>query len=158
MLSETASLKERLRVTVNGFRVAVLVTIAFLALLMVSVALTASIYDVSDKGMTVIGIVLAALPTLITSLLVYLKIDNVEVKADHAARRATVAAKRAEVVESKVDAVHHDVLNGGLRDNVKRAISEDRHDLRQRETAERMREQLRERGISHGDHHGGPQT
>ena len=147
---------EGLRTTMNNFRVAVLLTIAFLALLMVTVALAAVIFEVSDKGMAVVGIVLAALPTLITSLLVYLKIDDVSSKADAAARRSAAAAIRAASVEQKVQDVHHDLLNGGLRENVKRAISEDRHALKSREAAQQAREQMEARVAERRRHLGLP--
>jgi hypothetical protein len=151
MVLAGTTLGARIRDTVNTFRVAVLATIAFLAFLMVVVALVAAVYDVSDRAMAIIGVVLAALPTLVTSLIVYLKVDNVEVKADTAARRAQIAARRAEIVEGKVDTVQSFVENGGLRDNVKRAISEDRHALRNREANDKLRKQLEERAASPPD-------
>lgn len=107
----------RLQTLVNSFRVAVLGTIAFLAFLMVLVALVAATADVSDRGMAVVTTVLAVLPTLVTSLLVYLKVEGIEAKTDQAAVKAAEAAKKAEEI-------HHDVLNGPMRANVRAAIAE----------------------------------
>lgn len=107
--------------SMNNFRVAVLATIAFLALLMVVVALVAAVADISDRGMSVVTTVLAVLPTLVTSLLVYLKVEGIEAKTDEAAVRAAQAAKKAEEI-------HHDVLNGPMRRNVKAAIREAEED------------------------------
>jgi hypothetical protein len=130
----------RIRATVNTFRVAVLATIAFLALLMVIVALVAAVFDVSDRGLGVIGIVLTALTGLVGTVVVYLKIDGVEVKADQAAVRADKAAAVSE-------AVHHDIRNDVLKNKVRQALTEERHMLQNRAAAELMRAQLEERGV-----------
>lgn len=120
--------RTRIRTIVSQFRVAVLATIAFLALLMVVVACVVAIWDVSDRAMNIVSIVLTALPTMVTALIVYLKIDGVgeEVKSGNAEASAiaAMAARNAETAAIKTAAVHHDLLNGGLRENVKRAIQE----------------------------------
>ncbi len=151
--------QQRTHTLMNNFRVAVLATIAFLALLMVIVALVAAVYDVSDRGLGVIGIVLTALTSLVGSVIVYLKIDSVEVKADEAAVKAATAARKSEEI-------HHDILNGPMRRNLKQAVLEieedpaiqerriervakgvqkDRHDLRNREAGPDARAQMEER-------------
>jgi hypothetical protein len=148
MLYTSESLWTRMRETVNNFRVAVLLTIGFLAFLMAAVAIAAVVFDVNDRGMAIIGVVLAALPTLVTSLIVYLKVDNVEVKADVAARRATVAARRAEVVEGKIDTVQEFVVNGGLRSNVVAAI----HEAESTPEIQEQRVELTARGVQADRH------
>ena len=47
---------------------------------------------------------------------------------DDVAEKAAVAAEKADDVGRKVDRVHDDVLNGPLRQNVKRAIAESETD------------------------------
>ena len=148
MLYTSETLWTRMRETVNNFRVAVLLTIGFLAFLMAAVAIAAVVFDVNDRGMAIIGVVLAALPTLVTSLIVYLKVDNVEVKADVAARRATAAARRAEVVEGKIDTVQYFVENGGLRQNVVKAI----HEAESTPEIQEQRVELTARGVQADRH------
>lgn len=145
MLQIVAPSYARARDIVNGFRIAVLATIAFLALLMVAVAISAAIWDVSERAMTVISVAMTALTGLAGTVVVYLKVDSIEAKTDHAARRASVAADRAAIVEKKVEHVQEFVANGGLRDNVRRALTEERHMLQNRETAESLKQQLEER-------------
>lgn len=143
----------------DSFRGAVLGTIAFVAFLLVVLAAIVVVFDASEKAMAVIGIVVTGLFGLIGNVIVYLKIDGVESKADTAAVKAEEAAKRTE-------AIHHDVLNGPMRENVKRAyqeleadpaiqarrienvakgVSKDRHDLKNREAVEQGYEQMAER-------------
>lgn len=130
-------------------RTAALVTIGLLAVLLAVVALAALFAgDISERTGGIISSVLGTFATVLAGLLLFLRVETVNTKADDAATHAAIAAEKAAAVESKVEQVHHDVLNGGLRENVKRAISEDRHALRNRKAAERMREQLeRERGM-----------
>jgi hypothetical protein len=128
-----------------NFRVAILMTIAFIALLISVVGTAAAVFDVSDRGMTIISVVITGLLSLLPTVIVYLKADAIETKVDTAADAAVTAAQQAARAERKIDAVHTDVLNGPMRENVKRAISEDRHNLRNREAGEKLRRQLEER-------------
>ena len=133
-------------------RSATLLTIGLVAVLMVSIALSAMfVVDISERTSGILTTVLGSLATVLTGLLVFLrmesvssKVEGVSDKADEAALKASVAAERATVVESKVEQVHHDLLNGGLRDNVKRAISEDRHAQANRATVTINRLELEE--------------
>ncbi len=137
----------RTRTFMQNFRVAVLGTIAFLALLMVVVALAAAMFDVSDRGMSVITTVLAVLPTLVTSLLVYLKVETVESKVDTASVKADTAAVKADQAARTSADLHHDIKNDVFKDVVRRALAEERHMLQNRETAATIRAQLIERGV-----------
>lgn len=130
-------------------RSAALITIGLIAVLMAFVALSALFTgDISERAGAIVTTVLGSFATVLAGLLLFLRVETVNTKVDDAAEKAAIAAEKAARVETKVEAVHHDVLNGGLRENVKRAISEDRHDLRNREAAEQVREQLqRERGM-----------
>lgn len=116
-------------------RSAALVTIGLLAVLLAAVALAALFAgDISDRAGQIVTTVLGSFATVLTGLLLFLRVETVNTKVDGAAEKAAVAAERAALVETKVELVHHDVLNGGLRENVKRAISEDRHAQRNRDT------------------------
>jgi hypothetical protein len=128
-------------------RSAALITIGLIASLMVAVALAALFAgDISERTGGIVTSVLGSLATVLAGLLLFLRVETVNSKVDEAAERAAVAAEKAEAVESKVEQVHQDVLNGPMRENVKQAISEDRHALRNRKAAERLRNQLVERG------------
>jgi hypothetical protein len=130
-------------------RSAALLTIGLLAVLLAAVALAALFAgDISERTGSIISSVLGTFATVLAGLLLFLRVETVNTKADDAATHAALAAEKAAAVEQKVANVHHDMLNGGMRENVKRAISEDRHALRNRKAAERMRAQLeRERGM-----------
>lgn len=133
-------------------RSAVIVTIGVIAALMVSVALASLVAsDISERAGSIITSVLGSLATVLAGLLLFLRVETVNNKVDDAASHAANAARKAESVETKVDKIQHDVLNGGLRDNVKRAISEDRHALRNREASVQARAQIRARKLARGE-------
>lgn len=141
----TLPLYVRTRDTVNSFRVAVLATIAFLALLVAVVGVSAAIFDVSDRGMTVISVVITGLLSLLPTVIVYLKVDGLDAKADDAkteAAAARVEARRAAQIGAET---LHDLRNDAVKDKVKQAISEDRHMLRNRESRELLQSQLEDR-------------
>jgi hypothetical protein len=160
-----------------------LATIALMAALEVVVVLVA-LYsgDVTERVSDLVTKVLLSIAGILSVLLLVLRMESVKatvegvdrkadraaVRADTAAAASTVAAQKAAVVERKVDTVHYALMNGDMRENLKRAILEleddpdvqaarieriargvqkDRHDLRQRETAERGWEGLERRGI-----------
>lgn len=116
-------------------RSAALITIALLAVLLALVALAALFSgDISERASAIVTTVLSSFATVLAGLLLFLRVETVNSKVDEAAERAALAAQKAAVVETKVEKVHHDILNGGLRENVKKAISEDRHAQRNRDT------------------------
>lgn len=119
-----------------GTRSAALITIGIVASLMVGVALAALFSgDISERAGSIATQVLGSLATVLAGLLLFLRVETVASKADE-------AATKAATVESKVEQVHHDILNGGLRENVKKAISEDRHAQRNRDTIVINRDEL----------------
>lgn len=148
-------------------RSATLITIGLLVVLLAIVALAAMFAgEISERAGGIVTSVLGTFATVLGGLLLYLRMETLNSKVDTAAEKATVAAKKAEAVESKVDSVHHDILNGGLRDNVVKAIKQaeddpqvqtrridnvakgvqrDRHELKSRKAAERMNAQMQER-------------
>lgn len=133
-------------------RSAALITIALIAVLLSFVALAALFAsDISERAGGIVSSVLGTFATVLAGLLLFLRVETLSTKADVAAEKAEVAAEKATAVETKVEQVHHDVLNGGLRQNVKRAIQEDRHDLRNKKAAERVRQQLERRGMPKRD-------
>ena len=128
-------------------RSAVILTIGLIASLMVAVAIAAMFAgDISERSGGIVTSVLGSLATVLAGLLLFLRVETINSKVDDASEKAAVAAQKAADVEEKVEQVHHDVLNGPMRENVKKAISEDRHALRNRKAAERLRSQLVERG------------
>lgn len=163
-------------------RGAVIVTIGLIAALMVGVAVAALFAgDISERAGGIVTSVLGSLATVLAGLLLFLRVETVngrvetlDQKADDAVieaaaarREAQRAATNAAVAAQKTAEVHHDILNGGLRENVKRAVREveadpaiveqrieitqkgvqrDRHDKAQRDTVDLARRQLRERG------------
>lgn len=148
-------------------RSAALVTIGLIAALMVGVAIAAMFAgDISERTGTIVTSVLGSLATVLAGLLLFLRVETVNSKVDDAAERASIAAQKAAAAEQKLDRVHHDVLNGPLRENVKKAIveaetdpeivehrieitakgvSKDRHDKANRDAARQAREQLEAR-------------
>src|SRR4051812_20731284 len=130
-----------------------LVIIGLIVCLLSGVAVAALFSgDISERSLSIVSIALAALGTVLTQLLLFIRVE-------------TVAEKQTNV-ETKVDNLHHDVLNGGLRDNVVKAIEQtegdpqireqridnaargvqrDRHDLKNRRAGERARAQIQER-------------
>jgi hypothetical protein len=106
-------------------RTAALLTIGLLAVLLAVVAL-AALYagDVSERAGAIVTTVLGSFATVLAGLLLFLRVETVNTKVDDVAEKAAVAAEKADDVGRKVDRVHDDVLNGPLRQNVKRAIAE----------------------------------
>lgn len=150
-------------------RSAVILTIGLLAALLAVVALAALFAgEISERAGAIVSTVLSSFATVLAGLLLFLRVETVNSKVEDVAEKAQVAAAKAAVVETKVEQVHHDLLNGGLRENVKRAIAEaeadpaiqekriettargvqaDRHDLKNRRQREKLRTQLTERGV-----------
>lgn len=106
-------------------RSAALITIGLLAGLLAFVAL-AALYagDISERAGGIVSSVLGTFATVLAGLLLFLRVETVNTKVDDAASAATTAARKAAAVERKIDAVHTDVLNGPMRENVKQAIAE----------------------------------
>ncbi len=94
------------------------------------------------------------------------KADTAAVRADTAASASVVAAQKATAVEQKVDRVEYALMNGDMRENLKKAILEleddpdvqarridrvakgvqkDRHDLNNRLAGPDARAQMEER-------------
>lgn len=134
-------------------RSAALITIGLLAVLLAFVALAALFAgDISERAGGIVSSVLGSFATVLAGLLLFLRVETINTKADDAASHAARAAEKATVVEQKIDTVHEEILNGPMRANVRQAIQEDRHDLKNRRAAERMRAQLeRERGMPKRD-------
>lgn len=144
MVSADIYLYPRLRASdTMTTRSAVVATIALVVVLMGIVALAAMFAgDIPERAGTIITTVLGSFATVLAGLLLFLRLDTVNAKVDDVTEKASVAAEKAAVVETKVEQVHHDLLNGGLRENVKKAISEDRHAQRNRDTVQINREEL----------------
>ncbi len=129
-------------------RSATLVTIAVLTVLMAVVAMAALFAgDISERQGGIVSSVLGTFATVLAGLLLFLRVETVNNKVDDAATAAVAAAQKADAVDQKIAQVHHDVLNGPLRENVKKAISEDRHARKNREAAELGWQGLEQRGI-----------
>lgn len=106
-------------------RSAALITIGLIAILLAVVALAALFAgDISERTGGIVSSVLGSFATVLAGLLLFLRVETVNSKVDDAAEKAAVAAEKASAVERKVDRVHDDVLNGPMRQNVKRAIAE----------------------------------
>ncbi len=126
-------------------RSAVVGTIALVVALMASVALFAMHSgDIPERAASIVTTVLGSMATVLAGLLLFLRLDTVSGKVDDAAEKAVVAAEKAAVVEKKADELHEYVANGGMRENIKRAISEDRHAQRNRDTVTINRQALEE--------------
>jgi hypothetical protein len=78
----------------------------------------------SERAGGIVSSVLGSFATVLAGLLLFLRVETINSKADEAASNAAVAAQKAALVETKIDRVHDDVLNGPMRQNVKRAIVE----------------------------------
>lgn len=110
-------------------RTAALASIALIAVLLAAVALAAMFSgEISERSGGIVTTVLGTFATVLAGLLLFLRVETVNAKVDDAATHAETAARKAEVVERKVETVHHDLLNGGLRANVKQAIREAEQD------------------------------
>ncbi len=158
-------------------------TIALTVLLSTVLALAGLfVSDINDRAYDIVTKVLLSYGAIATGLMIWLRLDTLSGKADeakiaaaNAAENAAVGARKAAVLERKVDKVHEDVLNGPMRENVRKAIEEfeddpvimarrielfalgvqkDRHDLKNRESRQPIREQLEARGMPPRD----PQT
>lgn len=126
-------------------RSATLLTIGLLALLLAVVALAALFAgEISERAGGIVTTVLGSFATVLAGLLLFLRVETVNNKVDVAAEKAMVAVATAAAVDERVQQVHHDMLNGGLRDNVRQAISEDRHAQRNRETVQINKAELDE--------------
>lgn len=87
-------------------------------------------HELSDRSIVLLTAILGALGPTVAAMLLLLRVDE-----------------RQEQTQKKVDDLHHDVLNGALRENVKQAITEKRHELTSRTAAKLARRQLDERGV-----------
>src|SRR4051812_36355584 len=102
-------------------RSAALITIGLIACLLTGVAMAALFSgEISERAGGIVTSVLGTFATVLAGLILFLRVETV--------------AEKAAKVESKVDNLHHDVLNGGLRDNVVRAIEQTEDDPKIRET------------------------
>jgi hypothetical protein len=138
----------------SGSRNVVVGAIVGIGTLMVAVAFAAIFGgDLSERAGGILTTVLGYLGGAIAGLFLLMKVDVAAGKADDARTEAQQAARAAARAVKKTEEVHHDLLNGGLRENVKKAISEDRHALRSRKAAERMRPQAEARGMPKRDKH-----
>jgi hypothetical protein len=149
------SLQNRTRGTLDTMttRSAAIATIALIVVLSAVLALAGMLTgEINERAHDIATTVILGFGGITAGLLVYLRLETLSGKADEAAIKAALAAEKAAVVENKVERVHHDILNGGLRENVKKAISEDRHALKNREAAAYAREQLEARGMPRRDH------
>lgn len=134
-------------------RSAAIGTIALIVVLSTVLALAGMLSgEINERAHDIATTVILGFGGITAGLLVYLRLETLSSKADQAAIKAALAAEKASLVEQKVDTVHHDMLNGGLRKNVKLAISEDRHEKANREASRAMREQLEARGMPPRDH------
>ena len=126
-------------------RSAALITIGLIAVLLAIVALAALFAgEISERTGGIVSSVLGSFATVLAGLLLFLRVETVNTKVDEAAEKAAIAAQKSSAAERKVEAVHHDLLNGGLRENVKRAISEDRHEKANRDTVTINKDALEE--------------
>jgi hypothetical protein len=114
----------------NAFRLAIIVAVVAVSILGIGAFGVVLRSETPDRGV-LLAAILGFLGPTVVSLLNLLKTDAV--------------AAQQEAVHKKVEAVQEFVENGGLRESVKRAISEDRHAKAQRDTAAQLREQIDER-------------
>lgn len=146
-------------------RASALITIGLIAVLLAVVALAALFAgEISERAGGIVSTVLGSFATVLAGLLLFLRVETVNAKVEN------VDTKVAEATQ-KVESVHHDLLNGGLRENVKRAnleteadptvralridnaargVSKDRHEKLNREAAEQGRAQLEARRKQQG--------
>lgn len=91
-------------------RTAALVSIVVIATLAAVVAIAViTTHDLSERVAGIVVTVLTSFTTVLAGLLLFLRVETVN--------------KETAAVSEKVDQVHH-LVNGGLRHNVTRAISE----------------------------------
>ncbi len=132
--------------TIRGAAIATIALCVALSTVIALAGIFAS--DINERAHDIVTSVLLGFGAITAGLLVFLRLETLSSKADEAAIKAALAAEKASLAEVKIDAAHHDLLNGGMRENMKKALSEDRHELKNRRAAERMRVQLeRERGM-----------
>jgi hypothetical protein len=130
-------------------RSAALITIGLVAVLLAIVALAALFAgEISERNGQIVSSVLGSFATVLAGLLLFLRVETVNSKVDDAAERAAVAAQKAAAVERKVEKVHEDVLNGPMRQNVKRAIAEAETDP----AIVERRIEITARGVQHDRH------
>lgn len=98
----------------NTFRVVIVAGVVIVSILGVIAFAVVLSGELTDRSIVVLTAILGFLGPTIASLLVLLRVDATSAQTDR--------------VQRKVEDVHHDILNGGLRENVKRAISEIEHD------------------------------
>lgn len=103
------------------FRVVVVGAVVVLSVLGLVAFMVALSGELSDRSVLLFTAVLGFLGPTVTALLLLLRTDQ------------------------KISQLHDDVLNGPLRENVKKAISEDRHDKANRDAVEQGRRQIAER-------------
>ena len=122
----------RLRIDTVTTRSAVIGTIALIVLVMGVIAVAAMFAgDIPERSGGIIATVLGGFATVLAGLLLFLRMDTVNAKVDEAAveakdarAEAQRAAVNAAVAARKTQEVHYDILNGGLRENVKKALVE----------------------------------
>lgn len=85
----------------SSFRLAIVVAVVVVSILGVIAFATVIAGELTDRSVLVLGVILGFLGPTIVSLLNLLKSDQ---------------------VSAKVEDVHHDILNGGLRNNVHEAL------------------------------------
>jgi hypothetical protein len=110
----------------NSFRLAIVAAVVLVSVLGVIAFSAVVASELTDRSVLLLGVILGFLGPTVVALLNLLRID---------------------AVSAKVEDVHHDMLNGGLRNNVKKAISEDRHEKANRDAAKQGWEGLAKRGI-----------
>lgn len=125
--------------------------------------------EMNERAAALISNVFGTCAMVLTGLLVMLRVERVGKTADSAREEAkvgrevaAVAATEARALGQKLDRVHEDVLNGPMRENfiqaikdvqtdpeivakridiVAKGVSKDRHDKRNREAADDLKEQ-----------------
>lgn len=150
-------------------RSAALITIALLAVLLAFVALAALFSpDISERAGGIVSTVLGSFATVLAGLLLFLRVETLNSKADDARTHAAAAAKVGEEIRHDI---HNDVLTSKIRqaireieedpdiherriDRIAEGVQKDRHNLKNRKAAERMRGQLESRGMPKRDNEG----
>ncbi len=123
-------------------RSAALASISLTVVLLALVAVAAIFSgEISERNLGIVTTVLASLGTVMTGLLIFLRLETVHSKADEAAANAKAARHETAVMKGTVERVHYDLLNGGLRDNVKRALREGSLEQAMRDEMQRRAEE-----------------